>query len=104
MSWFLPVKTGQSFFDTWSICHFCFWVVIGFNWGALALKNKAMHAWWLPYLVVLAGALLWEVFEGQVLEKLGFVRCPELWFNRWLSDPIVGLAGVALGLWLVKHQ
>jgi hypothetical protein len=59
---------------------------------------------WLPYVVVLVGALLWEVFEWQVLEKLGFVRCPEMWFNRWLSDPIVGLAGVALGLWLVRQQ
>jgi len=104
MTWLWPPRTGQTVLDTWSICHFCFWLVIGFNWQALALKNKAMHSWWLPYLVVLAGALLWEVFESQVLEKLGFVRCPELWFNRWLSDPIVGLAGVALGLWLVRQQ
>ena len=104
MSWFWPIRTGATVLDAWSVVHLCFWIVVGANWQALALKNKALHTWWLPYTVVLAGALLWEVFEGQVLEKLGFVCYPELWYNRWLSDPLVGLAGVALGLWLVRQQ
>jgi len=103
-AWLWPVKTGRTFVDLWTICHLCFWVVIGFNWGALALKNKALHSWWLPYLCALAGAFLWEVFEGQVLERLGVVRYPEVWFNRWLSDPLVALVGVGLGLWLVNRQ
>lgn len=104
MSWLWPIKTGQSFFDTWTICHFAFWTVAGFNWGAIALRNRAMHAWWLPLVVALAGALLWEVIEWQVFEPLGFVRYPEVWFNRWVSDPLVGVAAMLFGLWAVHHQ
>jgi hypothetical protein len=104
MSWLWPPRTGQTFLDLWSVCHLCFWIVIGFNWGALALKNKALHPVWLPIVVTVCGALLWEVFEWQVLERLGIVRHPELWFNRWLSDPLVGVIGVLLGIWLVRHQ
>jgi len=44
------------------------------------------------------------VFEKWYLEPHGYVLHPEVWFNRWLSDPLVGLAGVALGLWLVRQQ
>lgn len=104
MNWLWPIKTGRTFFDVWSICHFAFWLVFGFNWGAVALRNKSEHAWWLPYVVAVVGALLWEVVEGQVFEPLGFVRHPEAWFNRWLSDPLVAVIAVLFALWLVRHQ
>lgn len=104
MSWLWPIKTGKTFFDVWSVCHCFFWVVLGFNWGALAPKHKWMALAWLPFAVTLVLALLWEVAEKWYFEPHGWVLHPEVWYNRWLSDPLVGLIGMGLGLWLVSKQ
>lgn len=104
MNWFWPIRTGNTFFDVWSICHLCFWVVAGFNWASVALKYKALSNWWLLYVATLAVAFLWEVIEKQIFEPSGYVHHPEIWYNRWLSDPLIGLIGVTIGVYLVSKQ
>lgn len=104
MSWLWPIKTGQTFFDTWSICHLCFWMVYGYNFVAVFLKRKKVAPMWAALLLALIGAYAWECFEGFYLEKHGWVMFQEVWFNRWLSDPLVALAGTAAGVALVRKQ
>jgi hypothetical protein len=104
MSWLWPIQTGQTFFDTWSICHLCFWIVYGYNYVATCLKRKAPAKLWQALLVALIFAYAWECFEGFVLEPHGWVMFKEVWFNRWLSDPLMAVVGTVGGLYLVRKQ
>ena len=96
--------TGTSFFDAWSLVHLAFWLVIGANLESLA-SNK--HLTLRPeqlVIGVLIGAYAWEFLERFLLEPAGYVRFPEIWYNRWISDPLVGLAGAYLGALLVRGR
>lgn len=104
MSWLWPIKTGQTFFDTWSICHVCFWLVYGYNFVATCLKYKWAAPLWLGVLLALIGAYAWECFEGFVLEPRGWVMFQEVWFNRWVSDPLMAVIGALVGIALAKRQ
>jgi hypothetical protein len=104
MSWLWPIRTGQTFFDVWTVCHLCFWVIFGFNAWAVCLKRKLSPSKWLILLVAFALSFVWEGFEGGYLESHGWVMFQEVWFNRWVSDPLMALAGTAFGLALVKRQ
>lgn len=95
MSLFWPIKTGESFFDAWSLVHFAFWFVVGAdaasqNWGG-----------WPFWVGVVIGAYIWECFEAFVLEPHGKVRHPEKPWNRWISDPLVGLVAAYVGAKIV---
>jgi hypothetical protein len=104
MDWLYPIRTGKTFFDVWSVCHFAFWLVFAFNWVALTVRHQLQVAWWAVYVVALVFALVWELIEWRILEPNGYVLHPEIWFNRWLSDPSIALVAVVVGLWLVRHQ
>jgi hypothetical protein len=108
MSWLWPIRTGQTVVDVWSVCHLCFWVVYGFNFWAVCLRAHYTPPWWVGYTLAVAAALLfalaWELLEGFYLEKHGWVLFKEIWFNRWLSDPLMAVLGTALGLYLVRLQ
>jgi hypothetical protein len=105
MRWFWPVRTGETFFDVWSIVHFAVWLIFGANVEALMQTHGRK-----PLLTVaaygtgLVFALLWEQFERKVLEPRRIVAFPEVWFNRWISDPLMSPAGAAVGMWLIGRQ
>jgi len=103
-SWLWPVKTGRVFFDVWSIVHMAFWLVLGANWEAVRTSHKWPRHLGAVLGVTLVLALAWECFEKWYAEPHGWVAHPEIWFNRWLSDPLVGLAGVALGILIISRQ
>lgn len=104
MSWLWPIKTGQTFFDTWSICHVCFWLVYGYNFVAVCLKYKWTVSLELGVLLALVCAYVWECFEGFYLEPRGWVMFQEIWFNRWVSDPLMAIIGAMIGIVLAKRQ
>jgi hypothetical protein len=104
MRWLWPIQTGTTMFDVWSIVHLCFWLVLGANWEAVRVSRHWQQCWAAVLGSTLALALLWEVFERWYAEPHGWVAHPEVWFNRWLSDPLVGLTGVALGILLISRQ
>ena len=104
MSWLWPIRTGQTFFDTWTICHFCVWLVFGYNFVAVYLKRQQIPPVWLALLLAMTMAYAWEFIEAFYLEKHGWVMFKEVWFNRWVSDPLMAILGTALGVFLVKRQ
>lgn len=104
MGWLWPIRTGQTFFDTWTICHLCFWIVFGYNFVAVCLRRKWVDRLPWALLLALVGAYAWECFEGFVLEPRGWVMFQEVWFNRWISDPFVALVGTLGGVLLVRKQ
>lgn len=99
MEWLYPIVTGRTFFDGPSIIHFCFWVYAGsiMAYGKMSL-GRAM---W----VMVAMAYAWEVFE-RFAEKAypQYWQHPESWWNSYISDPLMGVLGVLLVYWLVRHQ
>jgi len=107
---FWPPRTGQTLLDRWSIVHFAFFLVLGADWCGVGLPAK-LEAYGLPHVCVVAAAyfvaltlgLAWELAEG-VLEQWGLVKHPESKLNRWVSDPIVDLAGFAAGYLLIAGQ
>lgn len=98
MKWFWPIRTGKTFFDVWSICHFASGVVIGYVVGSQT------NRFWLFFLISLALGYAWEVVEDEMERWTKMVKHHEVWFNRWISDPMVVLAGSMLGYWLVSMQ
>lgn len=87
---------GTVLLDRWTIVHLAFWLVVGANFAALSVP----HAWRWP--VILVGALLWELAE-VILERInpGMVCTHETFINRWVSDPIMGIVGGAIGMYLI---
>ena len=93
-----PIRTGETFFDEWSLVHFAFWFVIGANLAALKAPP------WLCWTVFIVGALAWEIVEKFVVDgMLGWVAHPERWFNSWISDILVAPIGGFAGYYLIKH-
>ena len=97
-------EAGSSFFDVWSVVHLAFWLVVGSNVEAIAAAKQ--HEWKNVSLVVgvLVGAYAWEFVERFLFEPAGYVRFPEIWYNRWISDPLVGVLGAFLGALLVRGK
>lgn len=87
---------GKVFLDRWTIVHLAFWLVVGANFAALSVP----HAWQWPAIFV--GAFFWEGCE-VLLEKVrpGMVCTHETYINRWISDPLMGIAGGAAGMYLI---
>ena len=99
MDWLWPVSTGKTFFDIPSIFHFCFWVFVGSCFAYVRLPIKAAMCW------MLAGAVAWEVFERYAEKKWPtYWLHPEIWHNAYVSDILMGVAGVWLAYWLVSKQ
>jgi hypothetical protein len=98
IKWLWPIVTGRVFFDGPSMFHFGFWV---FAASCLAYAKVSLaHA----MLVMLAGAYSWEIFERYAEKKWPqYWTHPEIWFNSWLSDPLMGVLGVLLAYYLVRH-
>lgn len=103
MRWLWPIKTGESFFDLWSLTHFAFWYVVGADVKALQAAGKVKGLLY-PLLLALAFAFVWELVERYGFEPRGLVVFPERWWNRWISDPLMAVVGVWVGWWVVKHQ
>ena len=103
LSWLWPIRTGNTFVDLWSLVHLCFWVVVGANFQSLRWKHPNLPVW-SAFAGTVLFAYVWEVFEKFYCEPHGMVRHPEVWFNRWLSDPLVGVLGVAIGMLLILHE
>ena len=97
--WLWPIKTGQTFFDVWSICHFAAGVIIGYD---VAAQNRSLLR---LVIITLILGYLWEVVETGI-EKFfpKFIKHHEGKLNRWVSDPLMVLVGALLGSWLVGFQ
>lgn len=97
-------STGTSLLDVWTVVHVAFWLVVGANLQALsAVRDQVWRAESIVF-GVLVGAIAWELVEGLLLEPAGYVRFPEIWYNRWVSDPLVGIFGAYLGMLLVRGR
>lgn len=93
MNYFLPIRTGQTFFDVWTIVHIAFWVYFGsLTWSFQIPRLYAM-------LGCLGIAFAWEVFE-RIMEpkRPDLWLTPESWLNAWVSDPLTCVIGV-LFIW-----
>lgn len=86
---------GDSFADRWTLVHLAFWFVIGANMEALGMP----HSWRWPAIIL--GAIAWEIIETGLERYTDIVDEPESYLNRWISDPIMGVVGGALGMYLV---
>jgi hypothetical protein len=100
--WIWPIRSGQTFFDVWSVVHLAFWLVVGGNLEALHQIGK-LPALGLAYGCGFALSFGWEILE-RILELNGLVKIPEGKLNRWVSDPLMALIGMALGIFLVGKQ
>lgn len=86
---------GEALLDRWTLVHLAFWFVIGANMEALHVPG---HWRWL---LILVGALAWEVVETGLEKYTNVVAQPESYLNRWLSDPLMGVIGGAAGMLLM---
>jgi hypothetical protein len=98
MRWLYPVITGRTFFDGPSVFHLAFWVFMGscFAYAKMPLKRSMI--------VMAVLAYGWEIFERFAEKK--WPTCwthPESWYNSYLSDPLMGVVGVAFAYWLVRR-
>lgn len=90
------IKRGQSFVDAWTVIHVAFWLVVGGNLAAFDTPA------WLCAIVFGVGALLWEVVEHFVIDKmLGWVKHPESALNSWVSDILAAFVGGYAGYFLI---
>lgn len=96
-----PIKTGETFFDVWSIPHITFWIFIGSAlWPFLRLLPWAERAWYVAACLVVA--LAWEVFEHYMVPLR-----PDMWLhgesfvNSWVSDPLTCVVGVVWMMWML---
>jgi hypothetical protein len=53
------------------------------------------------WIIILVGALLWEVIETGLEKFTDIVNEPESFLNRWISDPLMAIIGGYVGmLWV----
>lgn len=95
--WFWPIRTGETFFDVWSIVHFC--TFLGFGATLQATKLPL----WAVLLILLTLGFGWEVVERYVPFIHMHVKNPESWLNSWISDPIIDMLGGGVGIWLIMN-
>ena len=118
--------SGFSFFDVWSLVHFCFWVfVASVIW---AQGKKSTNLWWRPVSLVscVVLAYTWELAESYLAPRYPthwadwftyrgstwIAVCPqyaegchyESWWNSWISDPLTALVAVLLVFVLLDHR
>jgi hypothetical protein len=99
MNYLWPIRTGQTFFDAWSVIHLCFWVFIASNFFALKIPMFKAGV------VCLFIAFLWEIFERFAEPAWPAIwRHPESWINSWVSDPLTAILGVLIAYSLLKFQ
>lgn len=84
----------SSLIDRWSIVHLAFWLVVGADLNLFNIPT----AWHWP--IVAVGIVAWELVETW-LEKNNWIDGSEDWINRWISDPLVGAVGAALGMYCI---
>lgn len=84
------------FFDEWSVIHFCIFCAIA---GYVTMTKLP---WWGTMLIAVGAAFGWEVIE-MVFEANQDTYVGEVWYNRWISDPLVDLIGAGVGIWLVTR-
>lgn len=90
MNWLIGV-TGYSFFDWWTLVHFCFWTVIGSCLWALKIDRP------LSMLGCITVALMWEIAEIPLAEAYPDKWLdPESWWNSWISDPLTCIVALTL--------
>jgi len=89
-----PIRTGQTFFDVWSVTHASFWLAVGVFFG---LGGVPPQVGW-PIIIVCA--YLWEILERFVFGQ--YVSHREVWFNSFVSDPLMCVAA-ALGYVLARQ-
>lgn len=97
MTWLFG-RTGYSFFEYWSLGHFACWFWLGTV--AAGLKVPRLPA----FILGLGLALIWEVLETFAEKwwpKLS--EHPESWWNRWLSDPLMCVLGLAIAWYGFDH-
>ena len=80
--------------DRWALVHFAFWFVIGANFHMLSVAH------WAQWAIVLGGAVSWELVE-IVLEKNDIIGGRERWYDRWVSDMLMAVAGASVGMYWV---
>lgn len=103
MEWLWPIKTGRTFFDVWSVVHFAFWLVVGANVETFHQLGKLGLG--LGLLLGMTHAFFWEVIERYIEIKYPVVvKFHEAWWNRWISDPLMCLLGMAAGFALISVQ
>jgi hypothetical protein len=96
-NWLFGTK-GYSFFDAWSLVHFCFWVFIG---SFLVNANLNFTKSMIGCLLV---AYLWEIFEYFMAPRFPKIwKSPESYWNSWISDPLMCLLGVGL-IWILLSK
>lgn len=93
MQWFGP--RGKAFFDAWTVVHLAFWLVVGANFEQLELAQ------WLRWVLIMSGALLWEVVEIALASLTKMEMTQEGRLNRWVSDPLMAVAGSAAGMYII---
>jgi len=93
MQWF--GKRGESFFDAWTVVHLAFWLVVGANFEQVGVP----HFW--RWAIILVGAFVWEAIEVVLDSRTDLEMTHEGKLNRWVSDPIMAVAGGAAGMYLI---
>lgn len=90
------VGAGQGFFDRWTLVHLTFWIMVGGNLGSFMAQDKLteVRAW----IIVAAGAVLWELFETLLDKHTTMPMVNESWYNRWVSDIVMAFIGAGVGM------
>ena len=86
---------GEAFLDRWTLVHLALWFVIGADMHALGVP----HMWRWP--IILVGAFVWEIIETALEKYTKLVMVQEVPYNRWISDPLMGILGGSLGMVLL---
>lgn len=72
MEWLWPIRTGQTFFDVWTLFHLSFWFYMGSNfWSAEKFIGRPQ-----AMVIGLVLSYAWEIFE-RFAER----RWPDLWLS-----------------------
>ena len=98
VTWFWPVRTGQTFIDVWTIFHLAFWVFMGSTlWAVkMPLPNALLGG--------VAAAYCWELFERYAEQRWPTIWLnPESWLNSYVSDPLTCVVGVAFAFYALEN-
>jgi hypothetical protein len=88
---FWPIKTGQTFFDVWTIFHLSFWIFMGSNfWNIQKFINRPQ-----AMLIGICLSYVWEIFERYAERKWPNIwLSPESFINSYISDPMTCVIGI----------